>query len=406
MVRIVCRSREQHASRQSDAGFTLVELVVALTVLAIGIVGVIGVTNSSFRVAGGASARSKMVAAATREVESLRAIPYGELGADRDGDGKPDCGTVSVVNGRWSCYLAPTTPRTSDGITFHLERTIQDATDIDTTDTLPADKHKEVIVSITWTDSGVGREVTQRSFLYPGGIGLATAGSTTTVVSNCTPDNPSGLSVSQVLDMVNGAYTLQYTTALDVRWSMSSSGCPASNFVVKYRKLGTSTWNEVTRISTSKEYRVSGLTAATTYEFQVFAKGPSGRISSPGSSVATGITGTATLNGCLIGTITVTPPGISKKAAAESADLEVDAFVRMPVNGTCTNYDIVYKRRFTGSTHTLQMTFENGAYNVTIPKTGPWDVGPRFIDILERSSRTKVGSVLFTVCEKRVTECG
>ena len=403
MVRIVCRSREQHASRPSDAGFTLVELVVALTILAIGIVGVIGVMNSSFKVAGGASARSKMVAAATREVEALRAIPYGELGADRNGDGVPDCGTISTYNG-WSCYSQTT--KSSGGIQYVVERTIQNAGDIDTADTMPADKHKEVVVAIKWTDSGGGHEIYQRSFLYPGGIGLATAGSTTTVASNCTPDNPSGLTVNQVLDMVNGVYTLQYTTALDVRWSMSSSGCPASSFVVKYRKLGATTWNEVTRLSTSKEYRVAGLTASTTYEFQVFAKGPSGRISSPGSSVTTGITGSATLNGCLIGTITITPPGVSKKAAADSADLELDGFLRMPVNGTCTDYDAVYKKLFTGATVTQQMTFANGAYSVTIPKTGPWDVGPRFIDILERSSRKKVGSVLFTVCEKRVTECG
>ena len=62
--------RGQHrAGGDAEAGFTLIELAASLTVLAIGIVGVIGVMNGSFRVAVNASARSKAVAVATAAYE-------------------------------------------------------------------------------------------------------------------------------------------------------------------------------------------------------------------------------------------------------------------------------------------------------------------------------------------------
>lgn len=403
MVRIVCRSREQHASRESDAGFTFVELVVALTVLAVGIVGVIGVTNSSFRVAGGASARSKAVAVATREVEALRAVPYGELAADRNGDGVADCGTVSTTGG-WSCYRRTTT--TSGGLSFTVERTIQDIKDPDPSDLIPPDKHKEVIVAISWTDQGGSHELHQTSYIYPGGIGLAVAGSTTTVQGNCTPAAPTDLTVSQVTDLVGGVYTLQFETALDLRWTVGTSGCAPSGYMIKYRKAGTDTFHEVTRLATAREFRVPGLTAGTSYEFKVFAIGPSGRVESTGSPMRTGVTGTASLNGCMIGSITVTPSGVPKKANNVSSNLDVAPIVRMPVNGTCTDYDVKYKKTLAGATVTQQMDPTVGAYTETLSVAGPWDVGSRFIDIVERSTGQRVGSVLFTVCEHQVSTCG
>ena len=408
MVRIVCRSREQHASRESDAGFTFVELVVALTILSVGIVGVIGVTNSSFKVASGASMRSKGVAVATREIEATRAIPYNEIGADRDGDGQPDCGTVTTTPS-WSCYRPPT-PTNYGGTTFTVSRTILDTTDRNTADSSPADKHKEVIVAVSWTDASGTHEVHQTSFIYPGGIGLATGVTAAPTPGNCEPNAPSGLTANQVTDLVNGVATLQFETALDLRWSMSTTGgCEPSGYVIKYRKVGTTTFHEVTRLATSREYRVPGLTAATTYEFQVFAMGPSGRLSSS-YATATGTTGTASLNGCMIGTITVTPPGVSKKAANENSNLDMPSntkpIVRMPVNGSCTSYRIVYKKTVSGTAVMQGMAFADGAYSAEVDPNGPWDVGSRFIDIVEVASSTKVGTVLFTVCEHQVSACG
>lgn len=395
MFRLVSRG-------EADDGFTLVELVVALTVLAVGIVGVIGVTNSSFTVAGGASARSKAVAVATREVEALRAVPYEELGTDRNGDGQPDCGTVTTTGG-WSCYRETTT--TSGGLSFRVNRTVQDVRDPNPADAIPADKHKEVIVAVSWTDQAGSHEVHQVSFLYPGGIGLADMGPTTTVAADCTPSAPVSLEVSKVTDLVNGLLTLQFDTALDLSWSVSPAGCTPSGYMIKYRKLGTDTFHEVTRLATAREFRVPGLTAGTSFEFQVFAIGPSGRIGA-GSPLRVGITGSASINGCMIGTITITPSGVAKKANNINSNLDVAPIVRMPVNGACTNYDVVYKKALAGPSVTQQMDPTSGAYIETLDSTGPWDVGSRFVDIVERTSRKKVGSILFTVCEHQVPTCG
>lgn len=409
MVRIVCRSREQHASRESDAGFTFVELVVALTILSVGIVGVIGVTNSSFKAASGANMRSKAVAVATREVEAMRAIPYNEIGADRNPvDGQPDCGTVTTTPS-WSCHRPPT-PTVYGGTTFLVQRTILDTTDRDTSDSVPADKHKEVIVAVSWTDSAGTHEIHQTSFIYPGGIGLATAVTSPPPSGNCEPNTPTGLTANQVTDLVSGVPTLQFETALDLRWSMGTSGgCDASGYVIKYRKVGTTTFHEVTRLATSREYRVPGLTAGTSYEFQVFAMGPGGRLSG-GYATATGTTGTASLNGCMIGTITVTPPGVPKKAANENSNLDMPSntkpIVRMPVNGSCTSYKILYKKTVSGTPFSQAMAFADGAYTASLDPNGPWDVSSRFIDVVEVATSKKVGTVLFTVCEHQVSSCG
>ena len=137
-----------------------------------------------------------------------------------------------------------------------------------------------------------------------------------------------------------------------------------TGYVIRYRKIGANTWDETSNTATSRTYRVSGLTAATQYEFQIFSKSPSGKLSSSGSAVSTGITGSATLNGCLIGTITVTPPGVPKKSAATSADLESTPMLVMPVNGTCTNYDVVYKKVLAGASVTQQMIKGTGSYSM------------------------------------------
>ncbi|HVM09974.1 MAG TPA: fibronectin type III domain-containing protein [Acidimicrobiales bacterium] len=362
MDRFVCR-------KCSDEGFTLVELVVALTILAVGIVGVIGVTNSGFRVASAATLKSKMVANATKEIEALRAIPYNEIA-----DGYID------------------QPRTDNGVTYQLQRAIT---------TAPGnDKHKVVTVAVIWTEAGRVNEVRQASYLYPGGVGLATAGSTTTVVSNCTPDAPSSLTVAQVLS----GTALQAATSLDLSWTISTTGCPVASYVIQYKALTSSTWSEVTRLATSREWRVTGLVASTTYQFQVLAKAPGGKLSTP-SPMVTASTAAMIGANCTIGTITVTPSAVKKINGSPTGNIEAAPVVAMPVNGTCASFDIVYKKILAGSTITAQMTVANGVNTATATAQGPWDVGSRFVDVVERSSRTKVGSVLLVVCEHNVKDC-
>lgn len=64
----------------ADDGFTLMELLVAVTILAVGLTAIIGSIDRSTQLTLGAQAREQMSAYGQRELERLRTIPYADLG--------------------------------------------------------------------------------------------------------------------------------------------------------------------------------------------------------------------------------------------------------------------------------------------------------------------------------------
>lgn len=113
------RLRRPAAAPMADDGFTLVELMVSLTVLAVGVISVVGVMHSSFRVAGAARSRARAVAVATREIGGLRAVPWASLpvsdGVTRSevvvGDGRSPPTAVAAVPATPAPRPAPDQPR-------------------------------------------------------------------------------------------------------------------------------------------------------------------------------------------------------------------------------------------------------------------------------------------------------
>lgn len=84
------------APRTSEAGFTLIEALVAMVVLAVGITGVANlmVVGASSNSVGNASTASTAIA--SRELERLKAVEYNTLavGGDLDNDAPPTGPTV------------------------------------------------------------------------------------------------------------------------------------------------------------------------------------------------------------------------------------------------------------------------------------------------------------------------
>src|SRR3954447_18092201 len=72
---------------ESEAGFTIVELVVALAVLAMVMAPLCGVFWGAMRTAGVAGHRTDGSSIASREIEGMRAVPYPQVGfyADQPG---------------------------------------------------------------------------------------------------------------------------------------------------------------------------------------------------------------------------------------------------------------------------------------------------------------------------------
>src|SRR5687767_7053121 len=126
MKRASCHPPDGRCQPSHDVGFTMVELVVAMTILAIAIVSIVGVTNSSFRVAAGAGARSKAVAIATKEIEAVRAIPYPQLVA-----------TAPTVQ---------TSTQTQGGVAYQVQKTV-----VPVVDGAVTSAYRRAVVAVSWS---------------------------------------------------------------------------------------------------------------------------------------------------------------------------------------------------------------------------------------------------------------
>lgn len=92
--------RRLHAAQDDDAGFTLIEVIVAMLILAVGLLGLMAVQVSSLSTVALAKQRQTAAQLANRVMEQMRALPYG------------------VVTGGMSCndLSAPTTDSNLIGV--------------------------------------------------------------------------------------------------------------------------------------------------------------------------------------------------------------------------------------------------------------------------------------------------
>ena len=127
---------------RGDRGFTLIELVMALTVLAIAILGVTNVFAASIRTGATDVHRTNAVALATQWREQMAEVPYADLGSSSD---SPACrGNPSVAgNGQPS----PPGPQTIAGLTYTINLCV-----VSPPSPVTAGAYKETTVEITWTD--------------------------------------------------------------------------------------------------------------------------------------------------------------------------------------------------------------------------------------------------------------
>jgi hypothetical protein len=107
-----------------------------------------------------------------------------------------------------------------------------------------------------------------------GSTASSTVSATTAASAGSAPSAPTGVSA-----------TSPTSSSIVVAWTLSTSGSPT--YVVQYRVTGQSTWITFGQPTTSSSETVVGLTAATSYDFQVVATNNAG---STASSTVTGVT--------------------------------------------------------------------------------------------------------------------
>lgn len=354
---------------RADDGFTLVELIVSLTVMAIGVVGVIGVINSSFMVAAGASARARAVSVATEQIEAMRAVPYDALEVAEES-------TVSTQE--------------VGGMRFTVEQAVTRA---HAATILNAYKRGYVVVS--WTDRAGFHSIHQSTLIYPGGRGPAASTATTVATPTDTPLAPNPLTAAK-------ATTGTDDVAVDLAWTVTDPAHVAT-FTVQYTTGSTTVLVTDSLPADSRTLRVNGLSASTEYRFHIAAVSEAGTRS--GWTFADPVTTDPPATGdCVIGTPSVDPARVARRSASEGATLVVNPMFSVNTTGACGNLSITFEP----TRHepvTRAVSGSSGLRTAVIDgQTTRWDVGATFVELFDASG-TKRATVKLQVCEQGAPEC-
>ena len=359
------------------------ELAASLTVLAIGIVGVIGVMNGSFRVAVNASARSKAIAVATQEIEELRGSQYEDIAV-------PD----------------PTAPATSysetvDGRTFTVTRTVEWA-DEATGASPTQDAYKKAIVEVRWQESDGVKFVHQETLIYPGGLGQHASVATTTPNGNGNPLAPSNLLATIPTNLVG-------TTGVDLVWTPPASSNPEPvTYVVQYSTdLSFTTYQEVTDSvpALNPFLRVTDLAPSTTYHFRVASKAANGHLSSSWATTYNVTTPASLALGCTLGDATATPQAVKKRNAV--GQLEFDILVNLNGIGlSCSSTTLRAEYSpVAGTTVVKPLTRSGSIWSGTIDgRNTVWSVGAHDVKIYD-STNAHRATINVIICEKGKATC-
>jgi type II secretory pathway pseudopilin PulG len=321
-------------SRAGDEGFTIVELVIAMGLLAIISASMAGVFYGAIRTAGAAAHRTDAASIAGREIESMRAVGYGSVGFYQDQTSYPGNGSqqwtdpadgnkyavvtlgattpagapsqiqpVSPDPNAASAFVPDPNPANANpivqgGVSYTVQRYVVwvDAKDAVTSYDLA---YKRLTVIVSWTDQVGPHQVRQDSLLYPGGQGKyqgpkGVAGSTTTTTT--TPAAPAAPVLAPIpAPTVAGQLVLT--------WAAGTGGAPVTSQTIEYATdVNFTTVTPINNQSpTETTYTLSGLAASTTYFVRIVAYA--------GTSAASNVQSQTTLAPpapCTLGPLSVT----------------------------------------------------------------------------------------------------
>jgi prepilin-type N-terminal cleavage/methylation domain-containing protein len=186
------------AGRTDQNGFTLVEILVSITILLVGVLGVTTMISVSNRTTVMNNARQGATAVVRRALETSRSLPFrsiksATLVADIQTQ-SPDLATTApgawkVARDGYVYTLDATVCRVdddSDGYGVHDSADpafCADNTTTGTADDQPGD-YKRVTVTASWIANGTSRTMRQVTIVPPGGVGDAPA------ATNVHPTNP------------------------------------------------------------------------------------------------------------------------------------------------------------------------------------------------------------------------
>lgn len=159
--------------RADEEGFTIVEMVVATTLLAASLLALAHLMFGSMSTLGAVRQRSVFLERATEEMEALRSLPWEETGVSTSDPAYATAYPGGSFEGRAAIAVASgpaaVSQRTTDDESYTVRRWItvgpQGA---------GANRPRRLDVAVEWSEEGSPRTIRLTSVRYPGGLGPAT----------------------------------------------------------------------------------------------------------------------------------------------------------------------------------------------------------------------------------------
>ena len=390
-------------TNERERGFTLVEMLVALMVLAIAMTAIAPAFYGELRASAAASYRSTANGLAVGAIEDLRAFPFYEIGystADYLA-----AGGTTLSQAALSCVASDNTHQTggtapswnTSSELEPVELTSNSAFDnainnLQTSETISninftitrcvywenastssySAAYKLTWVGVSWKVGGVPWHVSQTSAIYPGGEGKYTSGHDNNNPSAATCSNAGTVPIAPtaVTATQDGTYP---TSTIDLSWTEGSNASSVYplQYEVDYRSSTTVSWVPWgdTGLNT---LNVDGLTASTTYYFQVWAIACDGTKSTTATG-ASQVTASAAQS-CSGSNFTVTPASTTI-GSSDQLD-QISSFqLSAQVTSACSSVGAYYSPKNNG-TYVTDTATPSGAGTVTWTTTAnKWAAG-------------------------------
>jgi prepilin-type N-terminal cleavage/methylation domain-containing protein len=367
-------NQSRHQAKKADRGeegFTLIELTVAMSLLAIVMIGFAGAVYGGMGAWAASRQRSAFVEIASAELETLRAVPYDVLGVNTTKDtnwataypsnqrGGRDVVNVTSVDTTAQAPYSVTTVTSSPVKGITLPYTVRRW--VTWTDTAGGSTHviKRLEVEVDWTENNrSARSLTLISVIYPGDIGVLTP--------NINPVSSFTVAPSQSIN------------ALAVATFNAAASSDADNDAITYA------WNFGDLITGSGVSPTHAYALPGTYTVLLTVTDARGGIgtSSKVMTVASAIAGTPVASFTRTPTTGVAPMAVNVDATASYNPLGgaltyTWAWGDSTANGTGVNATHTYAA---AGTFTITLTVKNTS-NVTATTTATVTVSPLNCDV-------------------------
>jgi prepilin-type N-terminal cleavage/methylation domain-containing protein len=387
-------------ARRDEEGFTLIELVVALSVLAVAIAATATVFYAGIRTGSTDTHRVNGVALATKQTDQLRSVAYDDLGlitgTSPANDAACDTGDPVVVVAN-PAVAASDPPLTIANIAYGVARCVQWVAD-----SSGLGQYKRTTVVVTWSDDTGAHAVRQDSIAYPGGLGPA--GSTTTTTAAACVGSPLAATNLNAASASPLAAHLTWTTP-------NGSPLPIDSWIVEYSADGFATTNTATDDlvasdpNGSNAFLVGGLAPNTSYAFRVIGVGPAAcRLQSPAAQASLGTGTGASVAGCVALLVSISPSVVQRDAGAPTVPAQSVA-VTVNTNGHCSALMASYAPS-ADTTGSVSLSQSGPVWSGAIPAAGAtdaWDLGAHAITITQAGVTVASGDLC--VVNAGVTAC-